>query len=76
MDMAYESGGILRLCQTASQKFRAADNALQGRFQFMGYIGRELPAEPFPIEPLRNIKGQNNSTDDGSVGFDTAARAF
>ena len=72
MDTVQEPRLILRLHQTVFQQFRAADNGLQGRFQFVRHVGGELPPHPLGFRLLRHIKGQQNRTQHLAVGFDTA----
>ena len=54
-DMPHKTGFIFRLDHTASQQFRAANDALQGCFQFVGHIGGEFPAHLLCIVGFRYI---------------------
>lgn len=72
MDVAHKARHILGLHQTVFQQFRAAQNGLQGRFQFMGHVGGELPAVLLGVFCFRDVHRQNYQTDDFFAGGDAA----
>ena len=69
-DMPHEPGHVVGLHHAVLQQLRAADDALQGRFQFMGHVGGELPSVPLGKGLLRHVEGQQHRAHSLAVGLD------
>ena len=50
--------------QTVHQKLRAPGDGVEGRFQLVGDVGGELPAEGLSLMPLRDVYDQHHSAGD------------
>ena len=68
--MPHEPGQILLLDQAVLNELCAADDALKGRFQLMGYVGGKLPAALLRRLLLGDIKGQQHRPQDVGAGLD------
>ena len=69
INLFIKSRCISPLHQAALQQLRITGDGMQGRFQFVGNIGRKFPAQGFRLLLLGQIQQEHRHTGENAVGF-------
>ena len=70
--MSHKAGHVLLLHHAVLQQLRAADDALQGRFQLVGNVGGELPPVLLGKGALRHVEHQQHRARCTALRLDAA----